>query len=204
MRIKLWMIVAACLMFLVVMGCFVAFTAESADDLLYFPLKVGSEWVYKVTAPDKTSYQQNLIVFPDTTTPKIGVLVNGNPVVEIHFNRNEQGLYKTKEISSEGVKVLDPQLLLLSSKLTVGSGWKWQSANTKAKMDVKIMNGGKITVTAGTFDTILVHTEGIDEEGTAYIDESWYAKGIGYVKSVITTKGLTREEDELLKYIPGK
>jgi hypothetical protein len=185
-------------------GLFMAFSAEPADDMAYFPLETGNQWAYQSIYFDDTKFREDLVVDkPDNGTLRLMVFNNANPVAEIQFQRDKNGLFKTKEISGAGVAAYVPAQLSLASKLNVGASWKWQSADGKGKYTSKVRAGGKITVPAGTFDTIVVHTDGVSESGEAYIDETWYAKGIGYVKC-ITTIGDKKKVDELVEYKAGE
>jgi hypothetical protein len=205
MQKRLWIAIISGLVILLNIGVFIGFSASANDDLLYFPLnKTGSQWVYKVTFPDNKILRQDLAVLaPNDQIYQLGITINDSPEAAIQFSRNEQGLFKLKEVSADAVVKYEPAQLVLSSKLTVGTTWKWESAANKATIKVKVLNGGKISVSAGNFDTILVRTEGTDEEGNGYVDQTWYAKGIGYVKSIVTANDKTRTE-ELMSYQLGK
>lgn len=184
-------------------GIFMVFSAES-DDVAYFPLETGNQWAYESIYFDNTKYREDLLVDArDGETLRMMVFNNGDPVAEIQFKRTKEGLFKHKEISSSGVVTYNPPQLSLASKLKVGSSWKWQSADGKEKYSSKVLAGGKITVPAGTFDTILIRTQGVFGSGEKYTDDSWYAKGIGYVKSVITV-GDKKKIDELREYTVKK
>jgi hypothetical protein len=202
---KFWTRIAviAIIVFLGV-GLFIAFSAEPADDMAYFPLETGNHWAYRSVFFDNTQYREDLIVNePDKGTLRLIVFNNGDPLAEIQFQRNKKGLFKAKEISGTGVSEYKPVQLSLASKLKVGASWKWKSANGKGQYTSKVQAGGKITVPAGTFDTILVHTNGVSESGEAYVDNTWYAKGVGYVKSIVTIRG-KKKVDELAEYTLAK
>jgi hypothetical protein len=205
MHKKLWSATVFGFIILLSAGVFIAVTADLKDDLLYFPLnKPKTQWVYKVTLPDQAVLRQDLAVLePNGQTFQLGIISNDTSEAVIQFSRNEQGLFKLKEVSANGVIKYEPAQLVLSSKLTVGTAWKWESTANKAKMNVKVLDGGKISVSAGTFDTILVRTEGTDEDGNNYVDQTWYAKRIGYVKSILTVNEKTIT-GELMSYQLGK
>jgi hypothetical protein len=181
-------------------GCFMVFSAEPVDDKAYFPLEQGNQWAYKSVYFDGTSFREDLVVqSQEKDDIRLMVFSNGNPLAEIQFQRTKDGLFKTKEISGAGTSTYDPIQLSLASKLNVGASWSWKSADGKGKYAAKVLAGGKVTVPAGTFDTILVRTEGESESGEKYTDETWYAKGVGYVKSVTTIDG-KKKVDELAEY----
>ena len=78
---------------------------------------------------------------------------------------------------------------LLIPKMSVGASWKWESADKKRRESSKVVGTEKVTVPAGTFETLVVQYEGVSDSGKAYLDKTWYAKGIGYVKDVMTIDG---------------
>ena len=184
-------------------GLFMVFSAES-DDAVYFPLDSGNQWAYQSIYFDDTSYREDLLVdVQGDGTIRLMVFNNADPVAEIHFQRTKDGLFKTKEISASKMVNYNPPQLSLASKLKVGASWKWESDDKKEKYTSKVLAGGKVKVPAGTFDTILIRTEGVIASGEKYTDESWYAKGVGYVKSVITV-GDKKKVDELREYTVKK
>ena len=61
----------------------------------------------------------------------------------------------------------------------------------KMKETSKVLATEKVTVAAGTFETLLIQCQGIDDKGVAYDEKTWYAKGIGYVKDENLIEGKT-------------
>lgn len=177
-------------------GLFVVMGGNSRDDALYFPLKTDNHWVYKVTLPDNTNYRQDLVVLaPDGNNLKLQVVVNGSPYAEISYQVGDKGLLKLKQISPNGINQYEPGQLGLGSDLSVGASWEWKAKDSKMWLKARVVKAEKVTVMAGTFDTILVRTEGLGEDGKLYTDDTWYAKGVGYVKSVRTSEGKTQTEE---------
>ncbi len=197
---KSWIIIIFGCIGLLGIGLFIALSVNPDDDLSYFPLEAGNRWVYKVTLPDSKIVRSDLVVLdPDAQTMRLNVYNNEVPVAEIHYLKNQQGLFKVKEISAGGTTYFEPAQKILGSKLLPGATWNWASTNTKAAIKAKVMDGGKVKVQAGTFDTILIHTEGTFDDGTQFVDQTWYAKGVGYVKSLVTANKVTQTE-ELMDY----
>ena len=194
---NLWMgLILIVILLSVGAGLFVVMGGTQRDDALYFPLKTDNHWVYKVTLPNNTEIRQDLVVLaPDGNNLKLQVVVNGSPYAEITYQVGDKGLLKLKQISSSGVNQYDPGQLGLSNKLSAGSTWEWKAKDGKMWLKARVVKAEKVTVLAGTFDTILVRTEGLGEDGKIYTDDTWYAKGVGCVKSVRTYEGQTQTEE---------
>ena len=172
-------------------GGVMVFGANSGDVAVYFPLNPGNSWTYKVRMAGGTnSIQQKVkVTEPDNGNPEIVVYdQKNNPLAFIYYIENGQGLFKTKQMGPSGVLEFHPTWLVLSSKMNVGATWSWESSDHKMKEASKVLDTEKVTVAAGTFETLLIQCEGIDEKGTAYVEKTWYAKGVGYVKDENTIR----------------
>ena len=181
-------------------GALLVYGANSGDAEAYYPMKTGSLWSYKVTLPDKTTYSQIMEVSdPDDKYIRQVAYVNNQPAAIAYFIQNEQGILKTKEIYASGTLKFEPMQMVLPANLKVGSTWSWLSVDQKAKETGIVVAEEKVTVTAGTFDTILIQSDGVDKDGVAYVDRTWFAKGIGYVKNEVVANGETVTR-ELVEY----
>lgn len=189
---------------LLAMGTQGAFAADNGGDAFeYFPLKTQNFWSYKVTLPNDEVYSQVLFVNNQVGQDiKVVILINQMPWMEVGYLLNEQGLFRTKQISGEGVTTIEPKQLVLASKLDPGISWNWDAADQKGKETAKVVGYEKVTVTAGAFEALLVQYEGVYSDGTAYLEKTWFVKGIGYVKVVSTSAGMTTTK-ELLEYKIG-
>lgn len=186
---------------LLVMNTLVVFAADNGGEAFeYYPLKTQNYWSYKVTLPNNEAYSQILFVNSQVGQDvRVVVLINQMPLMEIGYTLNEEGLFRTKQISPNGVVTLDPKQMVLASKLNPGMSWNWESADKKERESVKVIGVEKVTVPAGTFDALLVQYEGVYTDGTAYIEKTWFVKGIGYVKAV-TSRANQTDTKELLEY----
>lgn len=181
-----------------------AWTASAADDggeaFEYFPLKAQNYWAYKVSLPDNKAYSQIVLVNSSVGQDiRAVVFINQIPQMEVVYKLNEQGLFRTKQISAEGVITLNPMQLVLASKLNPGSVWSWEAADTKGKETAKVVGFEKVTVPVGTFEALLLEYEGVYNDGTVYFEKTWFVKGVGYVK-VVSTAGDMTITKELLEY----
>ncbi len=181
-----------------------AWTILAIDDggeaFEYFPLKAQNYWAYKVSLPDNKAYSQIVLVNSDIGQDiRAVVLINQIPQMEVVYKLNEEGLFRTKQISPEGVSTLNPIQLVLASKLDPGSSWSWEATEGKGKETAKVVGFEKVTVPTGTFEALLVQYEGVYNDGTAYFEKTWFVKGVGYVKVVSTVGDMTITK-ELLEY----
>ncbi len=186
---------------LIIMGNWRVLAADVGGEAYeYFPLKAQNYWTYKVSLPENKAYSQ--IVFVNSNMGqdiKVMVVINQIPVMEVAYLLNEQGLFRTKQISAEGVVTLKPMQLVLASKLEPGMSWNWEAAEEKGKETAKVVGFEKVSVPAGTFEALLVQYDGLYNDGTAYSEKTWFVKDVGYVKVVSVTADMTVTK-ELLEY----
>lgn len=168
------------------------FGAKSNNAAEYFPLNPGNVWIYKRTAIGETNLFKIKVTEPENGNPKIIVYYpNGNPRNFVYYSENLQGLFKTKEMGASGSFEYHPLWQVLSSTMKVGDTWSWESGNNKMKESAKVVAAEKVTVPAGTFNTLLVKCTGVYHNGVPYTVKTWYAKGIGYVKDEFIIAGQT-------------
>jgi hypothetical protein len=175
-----------------IFGDLVAFGAVSGDAAAYFPLNTGTNWLYKRTVKDNVAFFKIKVTDPENGNPKIIVYdPNGTPRDYVYYIQNQQGLFKAKEIGSGGVFEYHPLWQVLNANMKVGTAWNWNSSTDKMKESAKVIGVDKVTVPAGTFDTIVVECTGNDQSGVAYTDKTWYTKGVGYVKDELIVADIT-------------
>lgn len=192
-------LVAAFLMLTIVSWPVLAIDA-GGDAFEYFPLKVQNYWAYKVSLPDNKVYSQIVLVNSKSGQDiRTVVFINQIPQMEVVYKLNEQGLFRTKQISAEGVNTLKPMQTVLPFKLALDSVWSWEASEGPGEETAKVVRVEKVTVPAGTFEALLVKYEGIFNDGAAYSEMTWFVKGVGYVKAVTTIGGTTITK-ELLEY----
>ncbi len=199
--LKKFSIIFLIIVLMLVTSTWAAFAANNGGDAFeYFPLKPESFWSYKVTLPNNEVYSQ--IVFVNNQVGqdiRVLVLINQMPWMEVVYLLNEEGLFRVKQISPNGVVAVEPKQMMLASKLDPGISWNWESADKKERETVKVIGTEKVTVPVGTFEALIVQYEGVYPDGTAYIEKTWFVKGIGYVKAV-NSRGDQAETKELIEY----
>jgi hypothetical protein len=175
-------------------GGLMVFGADSNAAAAYFPLNTGNIWIYKVSMKGQTGSFLQKIKVTDPENGNLKIIVydpKDNPLAFISYLENEKGIFKIKQMSPSGVEEYQPLWQVLSSKMNVGATWGWESKDHKMKETSNVLATEKITVAAGTFETILIQCEGVDNKGSAYFEKTWYAKGVGYVKDETTIDGKT-------------
>ncbi len=182
-------------------GTWVVLAEDTGGEAIeYFPLKEKNFWAYKISLPNNETYSQIVAV-----NSQIGqniravVLINQMPWMEIAYIVNEEGLFRTKQISAQGVEVIEPRQMVLASKLNAGVNWNWEAADQKGKETARVIGKEKVTVPVGTFDALLVQYEGVYKDGTVYLEKTWFVKGIGYIK-VESSAGDQTITKELVEY----
>lgn len=179
----------------------VAFAEDIGGEAIrYFPLKAQNAWSYKVTLPNNESYSQILVVNSQFGQDiRVVVLINQMPWMEVVYSVNDEGLFRTKQISAQGVETIEPKQMVLAAKMDEDQVWTWEAADAKSKETVKVTGFEKVTVPAGTFEAIVVQYEGVYKDGAAYLEKTWFVKDVGYVKVASTIDGQTVIK-ELLEY----
>ncbi len=170
----------------------IVFGDDSGDAAAYFPMKPGNYWVYKLSMPGSSQVYQRKFKIVDPTNGKNGAILydpKGNPEVFVYYEQNQQGLFKTSEMSPVGLNQYKPLWPVLKSKMAVGTSWSWESDDHKMKENTKVIGIEKVTVPAGTFEALIIECYGTGLEGVAYTDKTWWVKNVGYVKDELTIQG---------------
>jgi hypothetical protein len=166
----------------------------------YYPIKTGSEWTYKV--------QGGPIKMKITGTEKVGQATGykievtaGNKVSAtevVGVTKDGVVRYKVNDVAA------DTPILFLPADPEATKEWQ---VNTKAGgQELKgtfRASKEKVTVPAGTYDTIHVKGTGMQVGNTTSDIEYWFAKDVGIVKLRFTL-GSQDATLELEKYEPGK
>ncbi len=170
----------------------IVFGNDSGDAGVYFPVKPGNYWIYKLSMPGSSRVIQQKVKVDEPENGKSKIIVydpNGNPEVFVSYELNQQGLFKFSEMSAWGFNEYHPLWPVLKNNMVVGTNWNWESEDHKMKEEVKVVGIEKVTVPAGTYQALLVQYSGINLNGVAYVDKTWWVKNMGYVKDELTIDG---------------
>jgi hypothetical protein len=185
---------------LAVLTMVIAAPAQDAGTNPYYPLKVGSEWTYKVQGgPIKVK-----VAGPEKVGP-----INGYKLETSAGNK--VSATETVAVTPEGVKRLNvngltPEQPILFLPADPNATKEWSVDTKVSGQPIKgtfKAKTEKVTVPAGTYDA--VHVTGADMEiGTTKTTvEYWFAKDVGIVKLKFTL-GSQDATLELEQYTAGK
>jgi len=166
----------------------------------YYPLKTGSEWTYKV--------QGGPIKMKITGTEKVGQATGykievtaGNKVSAtevVGVTKDGVVRYKVNDVAA------DTPILFLPADPEATKEWKVETkAGGQQLSGTFKASKEKVTVPAGTYDTIHVKGTGMTVGNTTSDIDYWFAKDVGIVKLRFTL-GSQDATLELEKYEPGK
>lgn len=185
--------------------------------LEYFPLKIGSQWVYKdeTTGPQgKEAEQENLYEITGVED------YQGKECIILNRLMHKMPMFKSKDLYvidgdklftfgskdiKEGKK--EPALML---KFPFKAGEKWETNEDSVRRIHKVVGEEDVEVPAGKFKAWKMENTYIIDKGIKQTSEVavWYAKGVGVVKvdSVAKAKDMTvKNRMELMEYrIPGE
>jgi opacity protein-like surface antigen len=179
----------------------IAVPAQDVQPNPYYPLKVGSEWTYKV--------QGGPIKVKVTGTEKAGT---GNGFKLETSANNKVSATETVAYTKEGVQRfnvngLNPEVPILFLPADPEATKEWNVDTKVAGQTIKgtfKVNKEKVQVPAGTYDNA-IHVKGTDMEigATKTTVEYWFAKDVGIVKLKFTL-GSQDATLELEAYTAGK
>jgi hypothetical protein len=173
--------------------------ASAADaDELYYPLKAGRRWEYKVTS-DRSDTKTLVItnqapkeVNERTVIPRKWEM--GKTVFFQLMGKDEGGVYRFAEQGGEKAPPIPitPKEYELKYPVTEGTTWDLTAKVGDVKVPVNLTIESvtdTVTVPAGTFkNCVKVKTAG-EEKGRASVTAyEWYAPQVGVVKSMVILK----------------
>lgn len=174
----------------------------------YFPLNQGSEWVY-VFGSDELTFK---VTGEETVNGKkcsiYEAVMKGIPSQREYYQKTDKELIAVMRSYGNGqIKVnLNPPETLMKFPLKTGDSWTWsgQLGNTeKVTFNFKVSKKEKITVPAGTFNSIKIEINGSTQGGKSISTERWYAPNVGMIKD-ISKFGPINLTAELKSYKIGK
>lgn len=158
---------------------------EKWKDTPYYPLKVGTRWVYRAGA--------RTVVARVTKHEEVG----GVPCACIEAGEGDESQVEYLAVREDGVyrykvngQELQPPLLVLKLPPKVGETWKVAS-----KLGENVAKGTftlgeqEVTVPAGKYKTVTVSDDDFQIAGERVGLTWWYAKGVGPVRQTIRVGG---------------
>jgi hypothetical protein len=165
--------------------------------VLYFPIKVGTKWVYQQGEHEWTQVVSEVDSGDGMTIVTVSELgIANKPVPQDRIGVSASGLFWIENIRFK-LKPDSPSCFL---NLTLASGESWTSSGSKTDPR-KLREQEWIEVPAGRFKALPVEWEHVAGTGETVRDIFWYAPGIGLVKS----QQATEEKPRVLKsFTPAK
>jgi len=206
MKYTKWVILLSALSVLIIItGC------NNKTEVSYYPLDEGLTWVYHISSGDGHSKGEKQVSMKKTNLAKR--YVKGQKVTpqQIDFNgksvikyiiHNDRGIYEFAEKQPDALspEIIDPSIFYIRAPISVGSTWT-ENYTTKhvmeriivpVKVNIQSLNES-VTVPAGTFHKCLKLCKSgqLEKNNGKYFgvsktiieENSWYASGVGLVKS---------------------
>jgi hypothetical protein len=177
--------------------------------LPFFPTKVGNEWVYTVSYPDRSV----------VTTETIEKIEEVRGVKCVHFavshdhdakgKKWRESVSRVMEVRNDGLYHVDPwpevgesDIRLLKLPHVAGDKWEEHHRGMGLKRTCTAFRAEKTKVPAGEFEAVRVETYyAVEGEKEYHFCDEWYARGVGLVKR--HTRKIDRIQ-VLKSFTPGK
>lgn len=189
---------------LVVLGVGVTLSGQEAAGPTthpYYPLKVGSEWTYKVQGGPIKVKVAGTEKIKDTTVYKLETMAGNKLAATEAVGLTKDG------VARFNVNNLSPEspILFLPADVENMKDWKIDTkvANQTISGTFKATKGEKVNVPAGSYDAVYVKGSDMEIGGTKTSVEYWFAKDVGIVKLRFSL-GSQDATLELESYSPGK
>ena len=188
-----------------------------------FPVAVGNTWVYRVTTtglPTGTAVDKVTAVVPvgggnqvttahqfHGTSAKETLLFSSNGSITMPLTSLGNGTFKIKSSgivwpSQAQIDSGQPHTSTIAATVTVAG----QTRNVSVHVTVQGGGPATVTVPAGTYHTTVINdilTEKFVGVSVGIRIRTWMAKGVGPVKSQVTTNGTVVSGEELKSFTKG-
>ena len=189
--------------FLLVQGAF-AGKPKSKASADYFPLRVGDSWTYRNT--EEGGYTLKVLSeepHEGGTVRFVVELLSGVKVNNTYSKANGWVLFHAETYPEhEGLQATyDPPKQFLPNPLVVGQKWEWTGKDptqVEHRESNRVVGVETVTVPAGKFRAMKVVSE-ITGASVPLIRTSWYADGVGLVKTM-SVGGHLKYGSELTDY----
>jgi hypothetical protein len=155
-------------------------------DSPYYPLKIGTKWTYK---GGKTRMTAEVVRHEDLGGLACAVIENrreGKVLRKEHVQATAEGVFL---VGVEGRRLKAP-VRLLKAGPKPGDHWETQSRDGRRR-DTYLIEAGDVTVPAGTFATVIVRGEIVEDGRRTSAFAYWFAKDVGIVKQMLVEGGRT-------------
>lgn len=177
--------------------------AEDQAQSDYYPLKVGTKWLYRVQG--QTGRVMNLVskteLIDGQQVACVETTFQGKVIPTEHLANTPQGLFRYR---SHGIG-LSPPLCLLRYPIKKGASWESKIV-VGGQQEVRVncrVGAEKVTVPAGTYDAVTIDVALMLRDTTVGTSKYWLAAGVGMVKQSNAAGGTTTVF-ELDKYEPAR
>jgi hypothetical protein len=173
---------------------------EALKDSEYFPLKVGTTWTYRTAGKQIVVKVAKHEKVGQTMCARLETSLDGNVLATEHVSVGKDGLYRHTALEKQA----DPPVRFLA--LPPKKGEKWSVESKVAGQTIKatfVLDEAEVTVPAGKYPAVLARTEDFTVDSQKLGLTSWYAKGVGPVKTVTKVAG-QEVTVELEKFEAGK
>jgi len=195
--------------FAVLFGVVLGASAAAAEWPI--PTADGTIWQYLLTRegenrPGTLTRQVFTAKNPaEQNVLRIETAVNGaSHSTEFLKNEGETILETAFRNANGETRAFDPPVTILPGDLSFGAEWNYRGpvAGLDLNLPLKIVGESEIEVPAGKFRAL--HFRGEKNDGLFTVADSWFVRGIGWIKEIVTQRGpsgdlLNRNSIELAK-----
>jgi hypothetical protein len=188
------LLAAAALLLLPAAPCLAQKSAPPAGD--YFPLRVGDSWTYR---NDEDESEFTVKVLGEEKQADGGVVYQVEKLagVRIHswYAKTPEWVLVLREANpeQEGMSVKhEPARQLLKNPLVAGAKWRWKGKGMTGDdvLEINTVAGPEfVTTPAGRFRAMKIVSK-VTEGDAAVTRTTWYAPGVGLVKTRTETPSL--------------
>jgi hypothetical protein len=175
---------------------------DKVASSLYYPLKVGNTWTYKIVGQDQpfTVKVANHEQVGEVWCARLESSVGGKVVATEDVAVQKDGIYR---YTMAGRKA-DPPIRFLKLPFKKGDSWKVNSMIGDEKLSVEYTAGEEeVEVAAGKYKAISTATNEFEAGNQKIQATIWYAKNVGMIKTQMKIGGRTSVL-ELQKFEAGK
>jgi len=187
----------------VLLSCPKPAVAKDRTPSDYYPLKVGTKWLYRVQG--QTGRVTNLVskteLIDGQQVACVETTFQDKVIPTEHLANTPQGLFRYR---SHGIG-LSPPLCLLRYPVKKGDSWKSKIVvGGQQEVHVSCCVGAeKVTVPAGTYDAVTIDVVLMLGDTIVGTSKYWLAAGVGMVKQNNKASGTTTVF-ELEKFEPAR